>query len=81
MNDSNSMDECKSFKKQYDKCFNAWFRDKFLKGSNDDSVCSELLKNYTGCVKNAMKEKDIVIGEFRRYHPKVSSNYEPFKNK
>lgn len=45
------MDECQSFKKEYDKCFNTWFRDKFLKGSNDDSVCSELLKNYTGCVK------------------------------
>lgn len=45
------MDECKSFKKEYDKCFNTWFRDKFLKGSNDDSMCSELLKNYTGCVK------------------------------
>jgi len=28
-----------------------------------------------------MKEKDIVFGEFRRYHPKISSNYEPFKNK
>lgn len=45
------MDECKSFKKEYDKCFNTWFRDKFLKGSDDDSMCSELLKNYTGCVK------------------------------
>jgi len=45
------MDECKAFKKEYDKCFNIWFRDKFLKGSNDDSMCSELLKSYTGCVK------------------------------
>jgi len=76
------MDECKSFKKEYDKCFNIWFRDKFLKGSNDDSVCSELLKNYTECVKKAMKEKDIIIDDdFRRYHPKISPNYEPSKNK
>ncbi|CAI6348209.1 unnamed protein product [Macrosiphum euphorbiae] len=75
------MDECKSFKKQYDQCFNAWFRDKFLKGSNDDSVCSELLKNYTGCVKKVMKDKDIDIGEFRPFSPNISSNYEPSKNK
>lgn len=45
------MDECKSFKKKYENCFNIWFRDKFLKGINDDSMCSELLKNYTSCVK------------------------------
>lgn len=29
----------------------------------------------------AMKEKNIVIGEFRQYHPKIDSNYEPSKNK
>ncbi|XP_025205321.1 TP53-regulated inhibitor of apoptosis 1-B-like [Melanaphis sacchari] len=75
------MDECKSFKKEYDKCFNTWFRDNFLKGSNDDSMCSELLKNYTECIKKAMKDKDIVIDDFRRYHPKISSNYEPPTNK
>lgn len=45
------MDECKHLKKEYDKCFNTWFREIFLKGNDDDSVCSELLKNYTGCVK------------------------------
>ncbi|XP_025414316.1 TP53-regulated inhibitor of apoptosis 1-B-like [Sipha flava] len=70
------MDECKSFKKEYDKCFNTWFRDKFLKGSNDDSMCSELLKHYTGCVKKAMKDKDIDIRELRRYHTEIGSKDE-----
>lgn len=49
--ESYSMDECESFRNKYDKCFNTWFRDKYLKGIDDDSMCSDLLKNYTGCVK------------------------------
>ncbi|VVC26544.1 Hypothetical protein CINCED_3A010316 [Cinara cedri] len=72
------MDECNSFKKEYEKCFNIWFRDKFLKGIDDDSMCSKLLKNYTNCVKKAMEGKDIDIEELRSYHSeKIGSKDEP----
>ncbi|ELU13688.1 hypothetical protein CAPTEDRAFT_98355 [Capitella teleta] len=54
--------ECQGLKEKYDKCFNAWFRDKFLKGSRHDS-CAPLLKSYQQCVKKALKEQGIKLWE------------------
>lgn len=49
------MESCNQLKKQYDDCFNHWFSEKFLKGDNDDSACSSLLKTYTDCVQASLK--------------------------
>ncbi|XP_050435875.1 TP53-regulated inhibitor of apoptosis 1-B-like isoform X2 [Adelges cooleyi] len=65
------MEECASVKKDYDQCFNSWFKDKYLKGDDDDSMCSELLKNYTNCVKKAMKDRDVDVSDLLRYHSSV----------
>lgn len=51
--------ECQDLKKQYDACFNRWFKDHFLKGMKDDSMCSAVFITYQDCVKKAMKEKNI----------------------
>lgn len=49
----NSLDEqCTPLKTKYDECFNAWFRDSFLKGKEDhQEVCGELFKAYQECLK------------------------------
>lgn len=44
------MEACKELKEKYDRCFNDWFADKFLRGVHDDSDCASLLKLYTECV-------------------------------
>ncbi len=43
--------ECQELKAKYDKCFNQWFKDEFLKGKDDDSVCADLFKSYQECLK------------------------------
>ena len=49
----NSVDEeCTPLKTKYDECFNAWFRDSFLKGkAGHEEACGELFKAYQGCLK------------------------------
>lgn len=44
------MEACKELKAKYDRCFNNWFSEKFLRGIYDDSECASLLKVYTECV-------------------------------
>ena len=45
-------EECTPLKAKYDDCFNAWFRDSFLRGKTDhDQVCGELFKAYQQCLK------------------------------
>ena len=49
----NSLDEeCTPLKTKYDECFNAWFRESFLKGkAGHEEACGELFKAYQGCLK------------------------------
>ena len=52
----NSIDEsCTPLKKNYDNCFNSWFRDVFLKNNSSkqehDKVCGEQFKEYQACLK------------------------------
>ncbi|XP_029043826.1 TP53-regulated inhibitor of apoptosis 1-like isoform X2 [Osmia bicornis bicornis] len=62
------MEACKELKEKYDRCFNDWFADKFLRGVHDDSECASLLKLYTECVAQAMKEQDINLDEINIAH-------------
>lgn len=55
-------EECNELKREYDNCFNAWFREKYLKGIYTDS-CSGIFKKYQACVKNAMKEQGMDLTE------------------
>ncbi|ESN98360.1 hypothetical protein HELRODRAFT_84764 [Helobdella robusta] len=43
--------ECQELKFSYDACFNKWFREHFLRGNSDASVCSEIFADYQKCVK------------------------------
>jgi len=43
--------ECQELKVQYDACFNRWFKEKFLKGLTDDTLCADLFASYQSCVK------------------------------
>lgn len=45
-------EECTPLKTQYDECFNAWFRDSFLKGRGDhEEACGKLFRAYQKCLK------------------------------
>jgi len=45
--------ECNDLKQKYDDCFNYWFARKFLNGEKDLSMCDDLMKEYSKCVKVA----------------------------
>lgn len=62
------MEACKELKGKYDRCFNEWFAEKFLHGIHDDSECAALLKTYTKCVAQAMKEQNINLDEINVAH-------------
>lgn len=62
------MEACKELKEKYDRCFNTWLSDKFLRGVYDDSECESLLKVYTECVAQAMKDQDIKLDEINIAH-------------
>ncbi|XP_051168502.1 TP53-regulated inhibitor of apoptosis 1-like isoform X2 [Leptopilina boulardi] len=62
------MEVCKDLRETYEVCFNIWFSEKFLKGNHNESMCASLLKNYTDCVKNAMKEQKIELKEMEKNH-------------
>jgi len=57
--------ECTPLKQEYDKCFNYWFREHYLKGDHTD-ICAEIFKKYQGCVKNAMKEQGMDFTELEK---------------
>ena len=56
--------ECQELKTQYDACFNKWFKDKYLKGYPQDTMCAALFKSYQNCVKvrNTDGGKDVQAG-------------------
>eukprot|EP00127_Corallochytrium_limacisporum_P003439 Clim_evm67s149 gene=Clim_evmTU67s149 len=69
-------EECTKLKHEYDKCFNKWYSEKFLKGDYT-SDCDELFKKYKACVLKAVldkkileKEEDIEIGKYNFEKPK-----------
>ena len=57
--------DCQELKKEYDTCFNNWFKDSFLKGKSEDT-CAPLFKVYQTCVKNAIKQKGIEIRDVKK---------------
>lgn len=58
-------EECQQLKKDYDACFNTWFKEKFLRGSTEDG-CAVLFQSYQSCVKKAIKERGIDVWEVER---------------
>lgn len=42
--------ECQELKNAYDKCFNEWFSNSFLKGEKKDP-CRDVFETYKKCVK------------------------------
>ncbi|XP_060077821.1 TP53-regulated inhibitor of apoptosis 1-like [Ylistrum balloti] len=55
-------EDCLELKRAYDKCFNKWFPEEFLRGSKKDS-CAPIFKEYQACVKKAAKAIDLDLGE------------------
>jgi len=55
-------DECTPLKREYDACFNSWFRENYLKGETND-VCGEVFKKYQACVKKAIQKEGIDLSE------------------
>jgi len=58
-------EECTPLKRDYDHCFNSWFRESFLKGETTD-VCKEVFKKYQNCVKSALVRDGIDVQEVER---------------
>ncbi|CAK8694850.1 unnamed protein product [Clavelina lepadiformis] len=55
--------ECTPLKWEYDKCFNHWFRENYLKGDTKSDPCAEIFQKYQTCVKNAMKDQGMDLTE------------------
>lgn len=50
--------ECTGIKHDYDKCFNEWFSDRFLKGDTKlPASCEYLFKKYQECIKPKINEE------------------------
>ncbi|XP_012255253.1 TP53-regulated inhibitor of apoptosis 1-like isoform X3 [Athalia rosae] len=62
------MEACSELKQKYDACFNYWFSERYLKGDNNDSMCSTLLTVYKECVAKAMKEQHIEVKDVEVNH-------------
>ncbi|CAG8435817.1 5993_t:CDS:2 [Ambispora gerdemannii] len=61
---------CNDLKIEYDKCFNKWYSEKFLKGDVRPE-CKELFEAYRACVLDAVKKKKIdkIISDARKDDP------------
>ncbi|EEB15882.1 TP53-regulated inhibitor of apoptosis, putative [Pediculus humanus corporis] len=57
---------CNEFKKNYDACFQNWFKNHFLKGETDDSMCREQFQQYNECVRKAMKDQQIDLKQLEQ---------------
>ena len=56
----NSIDKsCNESKWLYEKCFNAWFADHFLRNSPENDPCSQQFANYQSCLAPKLKELGI----------------------
>lgn len=44
---------CTPLKQKYDTCFNVWFKNSYLKGSNagHDEACGDLFQFYQECLQ------------------------------
>lgn len=60
-------EECCDLKQTYDKCFNKWFAEKFLKGlAEEDNDCNSIFTAYQSCVKKALRSQNISLAEVER---------------
>lgn len=57
--------DCTLLKQEYDKCFNHWFREYYLKGKTED-VCAKAFSKYQNCVKKAMVEQGMDLTELEQ---------------
>ncbi|PVV03116.1 hypothetical protein BB560_002417 [Smittium megazygosporum] len=46
--------ECTPLKEEYEKCFNKWYSEKFLKGDKEDA-CKELFIKYRKCISSTLE--------------------------
>lgn len=61
-------DKCTPLKTKYEECFNAWFRDSFLKGRSDhDETCGRLFLDYQKCVKVGGERARVAIVNNNNY--------------
>ena len=45
-------EDCTPLKAKYDACFNAWFKNSYLKGGQDhEQVCGEVFTAYQQCLQ------------------------------
>ncbi|XP_068220932.1 TP53-regulated inhibitor of apoptosis 1-like isoform X2 [Palaemon carinicauda] len=59
-------EECSDLKHSYDKCFNKWFAEKFLKGLSSEDDCKNIFTSYQSCVKKVLKSQNINIAEVEK---------------
>eukprot|EP00894_Picocystis_sp_ML_P000069 jgi/Pico_ML_1/50586/g1771.t1 len=51
-------DTCEDLKKRYEKCFNHWYTEEFLKGQLEPK-CQEEFEEYRDCVVDKMQKKNL----------------------
>lgn len=63
--------ECTPLKEKYDKCFNYWYSEKFLKGESVENECSEQWYAYMKCVDENLIKQGIkpALDEARKESP------------
>ncbi|AMD20854.1 HDR112Cp [Eremothecium sinecaudum] len=63
--------ECTPLKEEYDKCFNHWYSEKFLKGQSRENECAEQWYTYMECVDKHLIKQGIkpALEEARKEAP------------
>ncbi|KAG5440042.1 hypothetical protein PCK2_000650 [Pneumocystis canis] len=52
--------ECNELKHKYDSCFNNWYANRYLQGSQSLEECDELFQEYKTCFMKVIQEKPIM---------------------
>lgn len=63
--------ECTPLKGKYDKCFNDWYSEKFLKGESIENECQTEWYEYMECVQASLVKQGIkpALDEARKEAP------------
>lgn len=55
-------EECNDLKQRYDRCFNNWYSECFLKGRTEDP-CKQIFEQYQNCLRKAASELNLQLWE------------------
>lgn len=73
-----AMEKCKNVKTEYDKCFEKWYSEKFLKGDVSES-CRDEFEEYRDCIVEHM-QGTIAEKQLKKYNLSNNNGNNPPSN-